>query len=606
MKRSREGGNSSSSAKKTNDFSSPKSLVDVSASSSSTNTNSSNREKFSQQLTQGKDQKRRGTSSSYSSKQTSGNSYGDSKSMVDKKKRSELIKHFQANYNKRYALIQYRHIDIKVDKSLTKKSKDESEKESADERKATCDNLYSLWKRNSFIWEMIEDFTKYSKSGGGGFDLFNFPNLSIELTHYLLCLIDSKKKPQDLKSLDYKDVVTNNVQLPSIYHRGAEDQATHRFQLSFVNSMRSGKEMVLLRMRAYNSTDEEISEDLRKLATHSSFAIARAVSVYQLFNDAKVLPHSFEEYGNYTCLFSSPSFKKTSPATSYVKHKAEAFSLLNSIAQSNKVISKNEDSNKKKNKKPSTISKDSSTTATDPQENSQQRPLLKIKERLRRKNANHFSHQHSNKNNKKNTSSTIATPTKKKRKMDTSDDTTIVVEATATTSDVNNTATTTTIENQQSSSSEEKKKQEKTKRKYEEYLPLNEMWKEYMKTTLGPSSLVNNETLLKVDYHGCIFKVVKSKCGSYVGKEGIMIKESENTFQILSRENKTFTIPKNGSIFQFTFEKEVINKSPKVKDTPKQQPQYKHFQVEIIGTQFCFRTYDRASKRFKRRDIIDL
>lgn len=43
--------------------------------------------------------------------------------------------------------------------------------------------------------------------------------------------------------------------------------------------------------------------------------------------------------------------------------------------------------------------------------------------------------------------------------------------------------------------------------------------------------------LTKADYHGSILTVVRSKCSSLVGKEGIVIIETKNTFQLVAQNN---------------------------------------------------------------------
>ncbi|EFJ34096.1 hypothetical protein SELMODRAFT_406520 [Selaginella moellendorffii] len=64
--------------------------------------------------------------------------------------------------------------------------------------------------------------------------------------------------------------------------------------------------------------------------------------------------------------------------------------------------------------------------------------------------------------------------------------------------------------------------------KHELYAPLHEMWKEYM------------EDLIK----GC----------SFSGSKGLMIRETENTFSIITLDNKLKVVPKRGSIFVLRFD----------------------------------------------------
>lgn len=126
---------------------------------------------------------------------------------------------------------------------------------------------------------------------------------------------------------------------------------------------------------------------------------------------------------------------------------------------------------------------------------------------------------------------------------------------------------------------------------YEKLLPMNVLWKNYIKDLLETVQGISNqsEVLLKADFHGCIMKCIRSKSPSYVNIEGIMIQETENTFKVLTKENKVKIIPKGGCIFHF-----------------KMETQKKEFIIEIYGDNFRYRSFERSARKFKRKDIIDL
>jgi ribonuclease P protein subunit POP4 len=148
----------------------------------------------------------------------------------------------------------------------------------------------------------------------------------------------------------------------------------------------------------------------------------------------------------------------------------------------------------------------------------------------------------------------------------------------------------------QMSSKERKKKRlfyldRKAEIQYDKYLPLHELWKQYIYDLFLESnfeSMTTSDTLLKADFHGCILSVIQSKVPSLVGTEGIVIQETENTFNILTQKNKLKLIPKQGSIFSCNLEIE------------------KTFTVTIYGDNFCYRAAERAARKFKRKDNIDL
>ncbi|KAJ0056675.1 hypothetical protein NL108_012058, partial [Boleophthalmus pectinirostris] len=78
---------------------------------------------------------------------------------------------------------------------------------------------------------------------------------------------------------------------------------------------------------------------------------------------------------------------------------------------------------------------------------------------------------------------------------------------------------------------------------YELFLPLHELWKQYiidlcngLQPTTNPQ-LVQGK-LLKADFHGAIIKVVRSKCASYVGLTGILIQEFKHVFKIITKKDE--------------------------------------------------------------------
>ncbi|ORX85144.1 RNase P/MRP, p29 subunit [Anaeromyces robustus] len=127
-------------------------------------------------------------------------------------------------------------------------------------------------------------------------------------------------------------------------------------------------------------------------------------------------------------------------------------------------------------------------------------------------------------------------------------------------------------------------------RKYNLYIPLHQLWVQYMKELLGEIPTSTNYSviyakLLKADFHGSIITVVQSKCPSYIGKSGIILKETENTFNIITKENRLLIIPKAHSVFTINYDKLLF---------------------KIYGDNFKVRSGERISKKFKIKSIVDL
>eukprot|EP00042_Codosiga_hollandica_P040430 m.348118 g.348118 ORF g.348118 m.348118 type:complete len:252 (-) comp55864_c1_seq11:64-819(-) len=126
--------------------------------------------------------------------------------------------------------------------------------------------------------------------------------------------------------------------------------------------------------------------------------------------------------------------------------------------------------------------------------------------------------------------------------------------------------------------------------RYELFLPMHELWVQYMTELLQLESqpllaATLQNKITKADLHGCILTVTRSKCWSFVGASGIVVQETENAFHLVTTANKTKMIPKENSIFSFSL--------PGLTAT-------------IFGNHFRFRASERAVKKFKAKASIEL
>lgn len=76
--------------------------------------------------------------------------------------------------------------------------------------------------------------------------------------------------------------------------------------------------------------------------------------------------------------------------------------------------------------------------------------------------------------------------------------------------------------------------------KYENFVPLHDLWLGYIKELYdqGQDIKVFAQKLLKADFHGAIFTVKKSINPVVVGITGIVIQETQNMFNIITKDNK--------------------------------------------------------------------
>jgi ribonuclease P protein subunit POP4 len=128
--------------------------------------------------------------------------------------------------------------------------------------------------------------------------------------------------------------------------------------------------------------------------------------------------------------------------------------------------------------------------------------------------------------------------------------------------------------------------------KYDEFLPLHQLWQGYVAELIGTvptnaGAMTQLELkLAKADLHGAILCVTQSRTPSCVGLQGIMIRETRDTFVIVTKKNKVKHIPKEPSIFSVQLSNVCS--------------------VTLYGKNFCVRPFDRVGKLFKRRGSTDL
>ena len=89
----------------------------------------------------------------------------------------------------------------------------------------------------------------------------------------------------------------------------------------------------------------------------------------------------------------------------------------------------------------------------------------------------------------------------------------------------------------------------KEQQKYDIYVPLHDLWCNYMREILGVDAATNagrqyhvtmataGPMLTSADYHGALIEVVRSGCVSRVGLQGIVLKDTKFTFEIITRQN---------------------------------------------------------------------
>jgi len=154
--------------------------------------------------------------------------------------------------------------------------------------------------------------------------------------------------------------------------------------------------------------------------------------------------------------------------------------------------------------------------------------------------------------------------------------------------------------------------------KYRLFLPLHHLWLGYVSELLAlpappppnsshtiPNSAALHAKLVKADFHGSIITVRKSKNPCLVGLSGIVIFESENAFRVITKEDRLKVLPKQNSIFGFgvPLYSTLVTSEQEGMETVDSGP---HLEFELHGNHFRFRSADRASRKFKHKETVEL
>jgi ribonuclease P protein subunit POP4 len=119
---------------------------------------------------------------------------------------------------------------------------------------------------------------------------------------------------------------------------------------------------------------------------------------------------------------------------------------------------------------------------------------------------------------------------------------------------------------------------------FEFFVPLCELWLSYIKKTIKEDDAFYSN-LLKSDFHGAIVTVVKSKNPLNIGISGIVVIDTENTFQIMTRNNKLKVIPKVGNNFTVVVNNKIVT---------------------VYGNHFRQRPDERVTKKYKPKPTVAL
>lgn len=121
----------------------------------------------------------------------------------------------------------------------------------------------------------------------------------------------------------------------------------------------------------------------------------------------------------------------------------------------------------------------------------------------------------------------------------------------------------------------------RAQQKYSIYQPLATLWKDYAQKTVGNATGTNfGDRVVRMDLHGAIVEVVRSKDPGLVGVNGILVAETCNTIMVVTKADRVITIPKNVAVIRF----KIAEK-----------------QVELVLPALAFRSSERSARKLKKR-----
>ncbi|KAI0374793.1 RNase P/MRP p29 subunit [Pilatotrama ljubarskyi] len=159
------------------------------------------------------------------------------------------------------------------------------------------------------------------------------------------------------------------------------------------------------------------------------------------------------------------------------------------------------------------------------------------------------------------------------------------------------------------------------------FVPLHSLWLGYMSELLSlspqPAGTVSDPAaampgaagmhakLIKADFHGAVVTVRRSKNPCLVGISGIVVHETENSFKVITRKDQLKLIPKQNSVFVFAVPIYATPAlPPQASSSPSHPPRtvldMPHIEFELYGNHFCFRAAERAGRKFKHKETIEL
>lgn len=145
----------------------------------------------------------------------------------------------------------------------------------------------------------------------------------------------------------------------------------------------------------------------------------------------------------------------------------------------------------------------------------------------------------------------------------------------------------------------------KEQQKWDNFVGLNRLWNGYIREVLGWKGKTRLEyldsksigsTITSADLHGAMVEVVKSRCVGRVGIRGIIVKDTRETLNVITKKNELKMVPKEYTVFRIEIPLEVVDESTAPSSADDASP---FVAIEIQGSQFAHRPVERATRKLK-------
>lgn len=136
--------------------------------------------------------------------------------------------------------------------------------------------------------------------------------------------------------------------------------------------------------------------------------------------------------------------------------------------------------------------------------------------------------------------------------------------------------------------------------KYSIYEPLYDLWQGYAREVLGNDIFRGGPEaaakLASAELQGAYTEVVRCRCSSRVGIQGIIVRDRKFVIEIITENKGLRVIPKEGTTFRILIKPE----------TTQTAMDSKPFVFEVLGDQLLLRSADRANRKFKQHFLPNL